>query len=107
MATSLKVVEQNTAPQFAITCDRQDGTIIDLTSTVVTMKLYRGAVQTNIGHESCVILTATSGIMGWAPRAGDFSGPGTFKGDVKVTYQDGTSEVLYNKAIFKARKLGG
>lgn len=105
MATaSLKVVEQNTAPQFQITCVRDDGSIIDLTNTTVTLDLYKGTTKTNTGHEACTIITATTGVMGWQPGVGDFSGPGTFKGNVTVTYSDSTFETLYGQAIFAARK---
>lgn len=107
MAKSLQVTEQNTSPQYAITCKRPDGSLVVLTNTTVTMKLYKGSTQTNMGHEACVIIDGPNAIMGWTPKTGDFSGPGTFKGDVKVTYFDGTFEVLFQQALFKARKLGG
>lgn len=107
MATTLKVVEQNTAPQYQITCQRDDGTIIDLTNTTVTLNLYKGSTKTNTGHENCTIITAASGLVGWQPQTGDLSGPGSFKGDVQVTYTDATFEVLYGQLLLKARKLGG
>lgn len=104
MATTLKAVQGNTAPAYDITCQRDDGSIIDLTNTTPTLQLYRGTTQTNVGHESCTIVNATSGIISWLPRTGDFSAPGTFKGNVKVTYQDGTFEILYGQVKFKIRK---
>jgi len=107
MAT-LNVVEQNTAPQFLITCQRSDGTIINLTNCTVALYLYKGSTQTNVGNEtvSCTIITPTSGVFGWQPQTGDISGPGSFAGDVKVTYVDGTVEVLYGQVKLKSRKLG-
>lgn len=107
MAKALNVVEGNTAPQFQITCDRPDGSIINLTNCTVTAFLYLNKVQTNVGHEasSVTILTASEGLIGWQPGVGDFSGKGQFKMNVKVVYSDSTVEVLYNQALFSARNL--
>jgi hypothetical protein len=109
MATSLKAVQLNTAPPYIITCDRDDGTIIDLTNTTVTMKLFRGTTQTNItaGHDACTIVNATLGQMSWQPGTNDLPSPGSYKGDVKVTYPGGTFEVLYGQLLIKVRKLLG
>lgn len=107
MATSLKVVVGNTAPQYAITCDRPDGTIINLTSCTVKFYLYLKKVQQNTGHESSTVtvLDAPNGIIGWQPATGDFSQKGTYKANVVVTYSDSSVETLYNQAIFSARNL--
>lgn len=109
MATSLKAVVSNTAPAYVITCDRDDGTIIDLTNTTVTMKLFNGATQTNgtTGHDACTIVAAPSGQMSWQPKTGDLPSPGSYKGDVKVTYADTTFETLYGQFLLKVRKLLG
>ncbi len=109
MSTTLKAVVSNTAPAYLITCDRDDGSIIDLTNTTVTMKLFLGSTQTNAttGHDACTIVTATSGIMSWQPKTGDLPSPGSYKGDVKVAYLDGTFEVLYGQFLLKVRKLLG
>lgn len=107
MPTILKAVEQNTSPAYLITCDRPDGSVIDLTSTTVTMKLYKNGTQTNTtsGHDACTLVTAASGIMSWQPKTGDLPSSGTYKGDVKVTNADATYEVLYGQFILKCRKL--
>ena len=110
MAKTLKATQNNTAPAYILTCERDDGTIIDLTNTTVTMKLYKGSTQTNTasGHNTCTLVSpATAGNISWIPKAGDFPNPGTYKGDVTVTYIDGTFETLYNNALFKVRKLLG
>lgn len=109
MATTLKAVVGNTAPTYLITAERDDGTVIDLTGTTVTMKVYLNNTQTNTtsGHTTCTLVTASSGIFSWIPKAGDFPSQGTYKGDVYVTYADTTLEVLYNNAKFKVRKLLG
>lgn len=108
MAT-LKAVELNTAPAYEITCERDDGSIIDLTGTTVTMKLYLGTTQTNTtsGHDACTITSASGGVITWQPKTGDLPNSGTYKGDVKVTYGDTTFETLYGKFLLKARKLLG
>lgn len=101
----LKSVATNTAPQYQITCDRTDGTIIDLTGNTVTMKLYLGSTQTNTttGHDTCTVIDATGGVVGWQPKTGDLPSAGNYKGDVKVTYGDGTFEILYGQFLLKAR----
>lgn len=106
MAT-LKSVESNTAPAFEITCERDDGTVIDLTGNTVTMKLYRRGVQTNTtsGHDTCTVTDATNGVITWQPKTGDLPSSGTYKGDVKITYGDGTIETLYGNFLLKTRKL--
>lgn len=106
--TTLKVVANNSAPQFQITCQRDDGTVINLTNCTVGHYLYRGSTQTNTGHEynTVTIINAASGIIGWQPKTGDFSGSGTFKGDIEVTYSDASVEVLYGRTQFKSRVRG-
>lgn len=109
MATALKVVQNNTAPGYTMTCERDDGTIINLTNCTVTLKLYRGTVQMNsvAGHDACTIVTAAAGTVTWQPKAGDLSLPGKYKGDVKVTYSDLTVEVLRGNLLLDVRKLLG
>lgn len=107
MATKLKVVAGNTAPQYSITCVRPDGTVIDLTNCTVKFYLYLKKVQTNVGHESSTvtILTAGSGLIGWQPATGDFALKGSYKANVVVTYSDSSVETLYNQALFSVRNL--
>ena len=110
MATSLKAVVDNTAPAYNILCDRPDGSVIDLTNTTVTLKLFRGSTQTNTtsGHNACINLSpATAGIISWQPKTGDLPTAGTYKGDITVTYADSTEETLYGNLILKIRKLLG
>lgn len=109
MALSVKAVQLNTAPAYQIICDRDDGSIINLTNTTVTMKLFRGNTQTNTvsGHTACIITNAAGGIITWQPKVGDIPLPGSYKGDVYVTYSDLTVEVLYGQFLLKVRKLLG
>lgn len=107
MAT-LKAVKNNTAPAYDITCDREDGTIINLTGCTVTMKLFFNGAQTNTtsGHDACAIVDANKGIVSWQPKVGDLPNAGKYKGDVKVTYPDGSSETLYGQFKLKVRDTG-
>jgi hypothetical protein len=107
MSTTLKVVQSNTAPQYQITCTRDDGSIVVLTNTTVTLNLYKGSNKVNTGHETCTIINAGSGIIGWQPQTGDLATPGSYKGDIVVTYLDATFEILYGQLLLKARKIGG
>lgn len=108
MSTSLKAVQNNTAPSYSITCKRDDGTVIDLTGATVALLLYRGTTQTNTGHTACSILTpAKKGVISWTPQTGDLPNPGSYKGDVEVTYSGGGVETLYNNVLLKVRKLIG
>lgn len=110
MALAVKATVNNTSPAYQITCTRDDGSVIDLTNTTVTMKLFRGATQTNTtaGHNACTVLSpSTAGVMSWQPKTGDLPLPGSYKGDVTVTYADLTFETLYGNFLLKVRKLLG
>lgn len=111
MATiALKAVAGNTAPQYQWVLERDDGSIIDLTGTTVTLKLFRGNTQTNItsGHDACSIVGApTLGTIGWQPKTGDLPSPGKYLGDVYITYSDLTVEVMYNNVSLNTRKRLG
>lgn len=104
MATVLKITQGSTAPIYDLTLKRDDGSVIDLTNTTPTMKLCRGTTQTNIGHEALTIVSAGAGIAGWKPGTGDLPTPGTYKGDIKVTYADTSYEILYGQLTVKVRK---
>jgi hypothetical protein len=107
MATSLKTVVGNTAPQYSITCDRPDGSIIVLTSTTPRLYLYLNKVQQNIGRETSTvsILDAVNGIIGWQPASGDFNQKGNYKANIVITYSDNSVETLFNQALFSVRNL--
>lgn len=102
MATLLRIREQNTAPPFEITCDRDDGTIIDLTGASITIKIVKGSTTTQAAGV-CTIVSATEGTISYTPEVTDFPSAGTYKGDVRVIYGDGTDEVLYEQLKVKAK----
>lgn len=101
---NFNIVEDNTAPAYQITCQR-DGTAINLTGASVDLIIENKSTGsiTNTGHQGCTIVTATSGIISYAAEAGDFSSAGTYVGDVKVTYSGGGVEILYGQVIWKVR----
>lgn len=107
MVSALKTVVGNTAPQYQITCDRPDGTVINLTNCTVKLYLYLKKVQQNPGHEASTVtvLDATNGVIGWQPATGDFNQKGNYKANVIVTYSDNSVETLYNQALFSVRNL--
>lgn len=104
---ALKTVVGNTAPQYQITCDRPDGTVINLANCTVKLYLYLKKVQQNTGRESSTvtIVNATTGVIGWQPGTGDFNQPGSYKANIVVTYIDSSIETLYNQAQFSVRPL--
>lgn len=101
---NFKIVEDNTAPAYQITCQR-DGTAIDLTGATVEMIIENkstGSV-TNSGHQTCSIVTAASGIISYTAEATDFPSAGTYIGDIKITYNGGGVEILYGQVKWKVR----
>jgi hypothetical protein len=104
MATKrINTVQGNTAPPLLLTALRS-GVAIDVTGATVDIFIFKGSTQTNPGHTTCTVVTPTSGTVSYAPQAGDFSTPGTYKADLQVTYVDGTVERLYDQLLIKARK---
>ena len=101
--TTLKIVEQNTAPPLVITCERDDGTIIDLTGCDVDLIITNGSVQTNALHEACVVTSPSAGLVTYQLQTGDIPTSGTYLCDVVITYSDDTIETLYSQLKLKAR----
>lgn len=107
----IKTVAGNTAPPLTFFAKRS-GVAIDLTSAT-SVKLYlmtalSGGTQTNIGHETCTIVTAATGSLSYTRQAGDIPTAGTFYGDLLVTYSNATNEVLTDILQVTARaRLAG
>lgn len=103
MATTLKVVAGNTAPNWIITCERA-GTPINLSGVTATVNISDGTTITKTGG-SCTIINSANGIISYFPVAGDIpEGDTTYLVDVKLTYGDGTFEVLYDQLKVKTRE---
>lgn len=104
MPVNFKIVEDNTAPNYVITCTR-DGTAIDLsdaTSVVLIIKSKSSNTITQAG-KAAVISTPASGIITYTADSTDFPSAGTYVADVKVTYTGGGVEILYQQAKWKVR----
>lgn len=99
----IKIVEDNTAPGILLTAQR-DGVAIDLTGATVDLIIAKGSTITNTGHQGCTLVTPTSGRVQYDPQAGDFSTPGTYKADLRITYADASVEVLYDQLKFQVRR---
>jgi len=107
MATqTINTVAGNTAPAWIITAKRK-GVVIDVTGCSVDLILAKGNSVTNAGHQDCVIVTPTSGIVSYSPQTGDVPVRGKYKADLKVIYPDATSEILYDQLVVNARKALG
>jgi hypothetical protein len=104
MAVNFKIVEDNTAPPYVITCTR-DGTAMNLTSAqTVTFIIKRKSdgVITQAG-KTATITTPASGVVTYTASATDFPTAGIYVADIKVDYGSSSIEILYNQAKFKVR----
>lgn len=104
MAVNFYIVEDNTAPAYQITCER-DGEAIDLTGAAVSLILKSKSLGTitNTGHQTCTLVTAASGIISYTAESTDFPSAGRYVADVKVVYSGGGVEILYEQAKWKVR----
>lgn len=104
MPVNFKIVEDNTAPDYVITCTR-DGTAINLssaTSVVLIIKSKSSNTITQAG-KAATITTPASGVITYTADATDFPSAGVYVADVKVTYSGGGVEILYGQAKWKVR----
>jgi hypothetical protein len=104
MAVNFKIVEDNTAPDYVITCTR-DGTAINLsaaTSVVLIIQRKSDGVITQSG-KAAAVTTPASGVITYTADTADFPSAGVYVADIKVTYSGGGIEILYNQAKFKVR----
>jgi len=107
MAANFLIVAANTAPDYQITCTR-DGTDIDLsTASAVDVLIYNKStkLQTNSGHTTATITTASAGLITYRAQAVDFPSKGKYVADIKITWSSGT-EILYSQAVWKVRNAG-
>lgn len=102
MATTLKIVAGNSAPNWLINCERA-GVAINLTGCTVTVNITDGDTVTRTGG-LCTITDAPGGIISYTPTASDCPDATTYQVDVKVTYGDGSKEVLYEQLKVKTRE---
>src|SRR3990167_95700 len=104
MATpNFKIVEDNTAPDYVITCTR-DGTAIDLTTASAIVLIIQRKSDSTITQagKAATITTAASGIITYRADATDFPSAGLYVADIVITWSSGT-EILYGQARWKVR----
>jgi len=103
MAVNFKIVEDNTAPDYQITCTR-DGTAIDLTNASAVTLIIKNKSTNTITQtgKAATITTPTSGLITYRADVTDFPSAGSYVADVKVTWSSGT-EILYGQAKWKVR----
>lgn len=104
MATNFKIVEDNTAPDYVITCTR-DGTAIDLSSASTVALIIKNKATSTITQagKEAAITTPAAGKITYTADVTDFPSAGTYVADIKVTYSSGGIEILYNQVRFKVR----
>jgi hypothetical protein len=104
---NFQIVENNTAPDYAITCTR-GGSAIDLTNaSTVTLIIQRQSdkVITQAG-KTATITTAASGLISYRALDTDFPTKGTYIADILIAWSTG-NEILYNQAKWLVRsKIG-
>lgn len=96
-------VKTNTAPTLTITLQR-DGVAIDLTGCSVNLYINLSGTVVNTGHTSCTVSTpATSGVITYHLQASDTATIGLHNCEVKITYGDATTEIVYQKFQLSVR----
>lgn len=100
---TIKVVAGNSAPPQLHTLKR-DGTPIDVTGCDVDLIIVKGGVVTNADHQACVLSVPVNGVVQYTPETTDWPTAGNYKADVKITYPNGSFEILYDELKFKARR---
>lgn len=99
---TINSVSGNTAPPLELTAQRNN-VDINLTGCTVNLIMTLNGVQTNTGHTGCTIVDAANGLVHYVRLTGDTPTPDTYLCDLKVTYGDGTFEILYDQLKVKCR----
>lgn len=104
MAVNFKIVEDNTAPSYVITCTR-DGSALDLSAASAVTLIIKNKASGTITQsgKAATITTPASGVITYDADATDFPSAGTYVADVKVTYSGGGIEILYGQCKWKVR----
>ena len=92
---TLHMVEDDTAPVREFTIERDDGTIVDLTTATNVKAVIYDSVNfatTNTGHQSCTIEDAINGVVSYRFHAGDITDPVVYFMDLVITYASGDVE---------------
>lgn len=104
MATqTIKTVAGNTAPPLELTAQR-NGVDINLSGCTVDLIISLNGDVTNAGHQACTVVDSANGLVTYVRQHGDLPSANTYICDLKVTYGDGTFEVLYDQLRLRARE---
>ena len=104
VAVNFKIVEDNTAPNYVITCTRDGSTMSLADASTVTFIIKRKSDSTiTQSGKNAAITTPASGVVTYTADATDFPSAGIYVADIKVTYSGGGVEILYNQAKWKVR----
>ena len=79
----------DTLPALVVTITKTDGTALDLTDSTAKFVMVDSA-GVEIIDEAMTVTDAENGIVQYEWQAGDTDTAGEFRGEVKVTYSDGT-----------------
>ena len=105
MPTTFLTVNQNTAPAIQISLVR-DGAPIDVTgaTALLIIKNKKTKAIVNTGHQDCIIVDGTNGVISYVPGSGDFNHPSTdYLAEVRVTYPDSPVETIYDQLLISVR----
>ena len=93
MANTVKMVQNDTAPDINFTIKRS-GSAVDLTGATVAFKIKDTSTssRTNDGHDSCTITNQTGGACKYVFTTGDIPNATTYNCDLEITYSNGKVE---------------
>jgi hypothetical protein len=95
-------VKTNDAPDIVLTLLRSNSPINVAGATVDLFMNLNGTIA-NTGHTSCTLTTPLAGIVTYSPTSTDFAAAGTYNCEVRITYPDATTEILYQKFTISVR----
>ena len=104
MAVDFRIVNENTAPNYTITCKRS-GTAISLADATQVRLIIKNKGTGTITQQgkTATITTPASGIITYTAVSTDFPSKGTYIADIEITYSGGGIERLYKQATWKVR----
>lgn len=105
MASTIKMVQNDTAPDINFTIKRS-GTAVDLTGATVLLKIQDTStgLRTNDANNECTLVSATAGTCKYMFTAGDLPNATTYNCDLEITYSGGQVETAPNYVTIIARE---
>ena len=105
MSDVIKLVHGDTRPQIKVALtDDTTGNPIDITAATVRLK-FRAAGSTTL--LTTLVGTVTDGVNGIAVFAWTTGSlnvdPGSYEGEIEITFSDGTIQTVYDVMKFKLR----